>query len=641
MTLKGLRICEEHAKECVKLLVDAMRKASNEELASEAVPRSAVPELLYCLAALTFFVRECDSLHITNKWQGFRLPLASHPCQVQNVRDAIRSYSTPKSSSNKLGEKADEEIDAGFDFIVLDALCSSSEMQQLRWMTKTLNNPQSPIFNWSGALVETALRNLSQDESPAKKDMDWPIPPTPTYYHDWVLELLEKVWDFDTSALLMLGEAGAGKSPLGRSILLAQGIPDCVVYATTNWQGEGTFGETFRLVGFRGNEEKFKDYLEDICELLRDQLQINILRRQHCDDMAGNGSSDSESTDSSDASDDTEDEDKGDKDASTPKRDGHGYGYPSGECSRSAVPTTALVPDVREIWEKMDAEALKKLLANKEEEMFKVAEESKRIKSIITKQESQKKKELKKQKDKEKREEKAKETQVSGKSTVKDIREAFASKAGISKAKAIQMAFYQGDDRSNDHPRRQVAGELKLRDGDTLVVRPTLSGGGVRQRINKKSDECKTYALDIAKDVQNKVKVKWQTEEAFNNLIKPLSEDMLKSALEFLKNGGSTEFKVKNLARVIYASGMKSLTDFDFAVSGVIDSAENSSIGAYYKATEENEKLSLSHVRSMSSPEDRHLSEKQRSEDNAFIDYQKPRARFVFVQGCLGKDCLG
>ena len=74
---------------------------------------------------------------------------------------------------------------------------------------------------------------------------------------------------------------------------------------------------------------------------------------------------------------------------------------------------------------------------------------------------------------------------------------------------------------------------------------------------------------------------------------------MLKSALEFLKKGGSTEFKVKNLARVIYASGMKSFTDFDFAVSGVIDSAEDSSIGAYYKATEENEKFSLSHVRSM------------------------------------------
>ena len=48
------------------------------------------------------------------------------------------------------------------------------------------------------------------------------------------------------------------------------------------------------------------------------------------------------------------------------------------------------------------------------------------------------------------------------------------------------MAFYQGDTCLNDHPRRQVAGELKLRDGDALVVRPTLSGGGlVRKHMSK------------------------------------------------------------------------------------------------------------------------------------------------------------
>ena len=134
----------------------------------------------------------------------------------------MQSYTAPKSSSNRFEDKTDEEIDAGFDFIVHDALRSSSEMQQLRWMTKTLKNPQSPIFNWPGALVEKALRNLSQDGSLAKKEMDWPIPLTSTYYHGWVLELLEEVWDFDTSALVMLGEAGAGKSPLGRSILMAQ-----------------------------------------------------------------------------------------------------------------------------------------------------------------------------------------------------------------------------------------------------------------------------------------------------------------------------------------------------------------------------------------------------------------------------------
>ena len=33
---------------------------------------------------------------------------------------------------------------------------------------------------------------------------------------------MEEIWDFDLSAFTMLGEAGAGKSPLGRSVLMAQ-----------------------------------------------------------------------------------------------------------------------------------------------------------------------------------------------------------------------------------------------------------------------------------------------------------------------------------------------------------------------------------------------------------------------------------
>ena len=36
------------------------------------------------------------------------------------------------------------------------------------------------------------------------------------------MKILEEMWDFDQSALLLLGEAGVGKSPLGRSILMAQ-----------------------------------------------------------------------------------------------------------------------------------------------------------------------------------------------------------------------------------------------------------------------------------------------------------------------------------------------------------------------------------------------------------------------------------
>ncbi|CAE7593121.1 unnamed protein product, partial [Symbiodinium microadriaticum] len=126
----------------------------------------------------------------------------------------------------------------------------------------------------------------------------------------------------------------------------------------------------------------------------------------------------------------------------------------------------------------------------------------KKLKTLNKKRES----EAKKTKDKE---EKAKETksknealynlnlrfnetvvvvQVTGKSTFKDIREAFASKAGVSKVNAKKMTFYRGDTCLNDHPRRQVAGELKLRDGDELVVRPTLSGGGLVRRPLKHED---------------------------------------------------------------------------------------------------------------------------------------------------------
>ena len=67
-----------------------------------------------------------------------------------------------------------------------------------------------------------ALRNLSSDGALTRKETQWPIPLTPRFYHSWVLEVLESIWDFDPSAFIMLGEAGVGKSPLGRSVLMAQ-----------------------------------------------------------------------------------------------------------------------------------------------------------------------------------------------------------------------------------------------------------------------------------------------------------------------------------------------------------------------------------------------------------------------------------
>ena len=45
---------------------------------------------------------------------------------------------------------------------------------------------------------------------------------TDNYYHKWLLNILEKAWNFDQSAFFILGEAGASKSPLGRSVPMAQ-----------------------------------------------------------------------------------------------------------------------------------------------------------------------------------------------------------------------------------------------------------------------------------------------------------------------------------------------------------------------------------------------------------------------------------
>ena len=46
---------------------------------------------------------------------------------------------------------------------------------------------------------------------------------------------MEEMWDFDQSVLLLLGEAGVGKSPLGRSILITQ-----VRYNKTRFKAEGS-----------------------------------------------------------------------------------------------------------------------------------------------------------------------------------------------------------------------------------------------------------------------------------------------------------------------------------------------------------------------------------------------------------------
>ena len=134
--------------------------------------------------------------------------------------------STESASSQKktkvFDELENEDLDKGFEFLKRHGPRSSSDLQQLSWQTKQLRMKSSPIYGWPQGLVEKALRCLSSDGALARKEFDWPIPLTDKYYHKWVLDMLETVWNFDVASLVMLGEPNTGKSPLGRSILMAQ-----------------------------------------------------------------------------------------------------------------------------------------------------------------------------------------------------------------------------------------------------------------------------------------------------------------------------------------------------------------------------------------------------------------------------------
>ena len=70
------------------------------------------------------------------------------------------------------------------------------------------------FFGWPQALVDKALRALSSVGALARKEIDWPLPLTSTFPGLGFRQVF--------LGAVGVGESGAGKSPLGRSVLMAQ-----------------------------------------------------------------------------------------------------------------------------------------------------------------------------------------------------------------------------------------------------------------------------------------------------------------------------------------------------------------------------------------------------------------------------------
>jgi hypothetical protein len=123
-----------------------------------------------------------------------------------------------KGPVTNLSDKTDEEIDGGFAFIEKHAK-GLSGVKLLLWQTKALKN-QTPIRNWPIKLAKEIIRLIVTEGTLIKEEYNWPL--TMVHFQDWVLKIMEDLYEFDTVAFGLLGASGKGKSPLGRTALLSQ-----------------------------------------------------------------------------------------------------------------------------------------------------------------------------------------------------------------------------------------------------------------------------------------------------------------------------------------------------------------------------------------------------------------------------------
>lgn len=117
-------------------------------------------------------------------------------------------------------EQDADDLDRGFDFIQQEGPRENVKNIQLRWITKQLNNPKSPIHKWPERLVEKSLRNLANDGVLAQLVTDFHF--TLADVNVCALkELIPILRLCREKSLGFHGTAGFGKTPLARIICMA------------------------------------------------------------------------------------------------------------------------------------------------------------------------------------------------------------------------------------------------------------------------------------------------------------------------------------------------------------------------------------------------------------------------------------
>ena len=180
-------------------------------------------------------------------WQWMFEKLGHFQCREW----ALVPYGAKKKNESVMSTLEATEIDQGFDHIGDHAPRHNRGNAQMRWVTKETNSKDSPIHQWPVVLVEKAIRNLSADGVLALPISDWPL--TLKHINTDVLYdvLLPVIPLLTTHGLLLLGEPGGGKTPMGRTIAMAIARHQM---ETCSLPGNPSFRSASEMDFFRGEE---------------------------------------------------------------------------------------------------------------------------------------------------------------------------------------------------------------------------------------------------------------------------------------------------------------------------------------------------------------------------------------------------
>ena len=114
----------------------------------------------------------------------------------------------------------DDEVDAGFQFLIESAPRTDESLKQLKWIAKAVKN-DTPIKSWPLALIEKSIRSLAAEGTLAKKQYYYPL--TLEDIQPWFLDKVVRVFwhQLKEKSIVILGDAGRGKTPVGQIIALA------------------------------------------------------------------------------------------------------------------------------------------------------------------------------------------------------------------------------------------------------------------------------------------------------------------------------------------------------------------------------------------------------------------------------------